>query len=147
MKKLILFALFLSGCATPVAYNHSEKCALVGMKLNGAQIQESAGTAYNWDSGTTTINIYSEGVNCSLPKTSEEACTINAWREVANPKVEYNEGIGAKKLITGVGYVIYIFPGLIAKIGFDSQAKMSIRKSMEIAKTAFQKCERAPASK
>lgn len=151
MKKylclIVMTALAIGGCASPILYTNSSRCALQGMQLEGVSMGDSSGQSYNYRT-QSTVNTYSSyyGVNCSVPKDAISACYVSARREALEPALEYNNGFEMKRLITGLGYTAFIVPGVIAKFYYDSEAIAAATKSLELRKAAEAKCGRYPAS-
>lgn len=146
MKKVLCLALLLvvsSGCATAIPYSHREECALKGMKLTGVTSGYSRGiaTAWNWQNTVTaTSSAYEESVSCEMPKTKIEKCEIARLQRIATPKIEYNSSIDSKKFITGAGYVLYVIPGVVAKVVYDGKRSDAIDQSRAIASETESMC-------
>jgi hypothetical protein len=158
MNKIILLSvciLSLSGCATMAPVSYDEHCAVQGMKFTGVTqssgTEFSTATAYNYQTGQTA-NAYGsssysgQSVSCRPPQNEVEKCEVQHAGAAAAPKIDYNDGIGGKRFLTGTGYVLWIIPGLIAKGAFDSQRDGAIKRSQEIA-NQLPACDRSPASK
>lgn len=132
---LILACIALSGCATPIHYTSRERCALGGLKLAGVDVTDSSAVAYNWKSNsTTTVNESSKSIRCDVIKTEEERKENERILAIAEPKVKYNDTVDGKRLINGIGYCLWIVPGILAKVVFDVEYDKAVKESDAIAR-------------
>lgn len=129
-----VLAALASGCATAIPYTYQEHCAFDGMKLQG--VQHSHGQAMVYSQGhLASGHSYGTGVSCEIPKTDADKAEVNHIREAAQPKADYNRNIGPKRLLTGVGYVLWILPGIGAKLYYDSQYDKAVEASQQRYRT------------
>jgi len=138
MKKLmcVITILSFSGCATGIRYNSNQECSARGMVLDGVSISHESARAsgYNYYSGTTTVNASSsyESANCEYPKDDAKKCEAKTYLSSTEPINEYNDGIGGKRLLNGLGYLAFIVPGIVLKIIYDNQRSDAISESRKI---------------
>jgi hypothetical protein len=131
-------------------YTYQESCALKGMKLSGVSEANGHDTAYayNWQtqqSASATVNSYSESVACRVAETAADKCEVEHFQKTAAPKVEYNDGYKGKYFLSGLGYWLFIVPGVILKLTYDSELSKAEAQSRAIASTSS--CGPKPASK
>ena len=123
----------LSGCATAIPYSSKEKCALDDMKVVGVDLGNSSAAAYNLQTRAMVVGRGSgTTVRCEVPSTDAEKAEIEAINQYLEPINAYNSGIGGKRVLTGVGYVFWILPGLGAKLYYDSQYDKAIKDAEAI---------------
>lgn len=135
LSLLIATAISISGCATVAPVSDSETCAKSGMLLAGKSFSE--GNATVWTGKTTAIGSSSGiSLSCRVPENEADKCEVNRIASIAQPKFEYNENIGTKRTLTGVGYVLWIIPGVVLKLVYDSQYDKALSASNEISKTS-----------
>lgn len=141
----ILAGLSVVGCATAIPLSYHEHCALKGMRLAGVNSGNSYGSA---NSGNVRVNIdtYSENVSCVVPQTPVDKCEVSRYLKVVEPKIDYNESLGMKRNITGLGYCAGIVPGVVAKVLYDGQRSDARKASEKLEQETEGVCERAPAS-
>jgi hypothetical protein len=80
-----------------------------------------------------------------VPKTEQDRCEISRSIKIAEPKVEYNDGISGKRTVTGLGYTLFVAPGIIAKILYDKQRREALEQA-KLANETQSDCGRIPAS-
>lgn len=145
---LVLVAVGVSGCATAIPYGPHEQCAQQGETLEGVSTGRGVGYTPNFVTGRglmTVSNTYS--VNCREPQTEQEKCKIDAIQKEMVPKAEYNEHIENKKIVNETGYLLFLVPGVVAKVLYDDQRSDALAESNKIWEE--NKCDspREPASK
>lgn len=127
----------LVGCATAIPYSATERCAQDGMVLTGINHGTSNASAvvYNYRGGLTTASAsgVSTNVQCAVPNSDEEKKQIIDTRKELAPKEDYNQSLEGKKWLTGIGYFVYLVPGVVAKVIYDGQYDRAVEKSNEIA--------------
>lgn len=129
---LLLATAILSGCATAIPLSYQERCANEGMKLTGVDISSSSGSAYNYKQGSTVLNTEGENLRCEVPSKPEDLQRISELNQVSAPKIRYNSDMGTKRTITGWGYVLYVIPGIAAKIYYDREKSDALSASDQI---------------
>ena len=148
MRTLLLLAVVVvtSGCATAIPYSKEETCAFDGMKLGGVTHSSGSTSLYDPNSGRVlSADSSGKGFSCVPPESEKDKCEIDRLNLAVQPKVDYNSNLGTKKWVTGVGYVLYIVPGVVAKLVYDGKYDTAMEKSQEIASKPENSC-RAPAS-
>lgn len=147
---VFLISTSLFGCATAIPYSPVERCAQDEMVLIGINHGNSAATAvaYNYSGGLTTASAsgVSTNVLCSVPTNDEQKKQILDTKKELGPKEDYNGRLEGKKWLTGIGYFVYIVPGIVAKVIYDGQYDDAVKKSNEIATQSTQTVVRPPAS-
>ena len=134
LSVFIIITLLLTSCATPINYTYEESCALKGLVLSGVTSTNLNGSNYNINTGNTSVNNLSgESIQCKIAQNENEKCLINELRKKMIPKVDYNENISTYRTITGVGYCLFIVPGIIFKIIFDDKKNNAIIESNKIS--------------
>jgi len=119
----VMAAVVGSGCVHRPPLTPAEQCAEQGMILEGMSLSTSGGVGVATVNGTTAIarsSSYGETVACRRPATSTDHCEVASYSEAARRKGEFNTGW--RNLLIGVGYVVYILPGLVLYLVFDSQS-------------------------
>lgn len=133
----------LSGCATAIPYSFQERCARTDMKLSGVGYSDSNSVGYaqftkpnltSAGSAMATVNSESTSISCQPPTTDEERQQIQALKRGLPPKDEYNNSIQGKRFLTGLGYFIYIVPGVIAKLAFDALYDKAMQQSYQLSR-------------
>lgn len=134
MKKIISTACLLaltSGCATAIPYSYKEECSFKEMKLHGVDSAKFVGSVGNGISAD--FNGTEDRISCVVPTSDEERCEVVTSQATAKPKYDYNDSIGTKRFITGVGYVAGIVPGIIAKILYENQKNNALKESTRMS--------------
>lgn len=141
MKQFLacLVVVGLSGCATEIPYSAQEECALDGLKFVGVDKSNSSGVAsgYAWGEQTRNMNYVSSSiqVRCEIPKTEAEKVEISTLQKSVRPKVTYNRDVGTRKVVTGIGWLLYAVPGFILYMVFDDERTEAVTKSHEIERS------------
>lgn len=135
------------GCASSIGYTRAEKCALRDMKVTGAYFGGGSASAssYNWKTGETTSahgRHSFEGVNCAVPETPSEKCDVATNRASATAKADYQDGYGGKVILNGIGYVLYIVPGILLKLHYDSTREDALAQAKRDSERAASRCNR-----
>lgn len=130
---LIATALAFSSCATLIPYTYDQTCALKGLKLKGVVSSNSSADSYNYYNGSTSTAISGEAVNCEVPTTEEEKKSIETMRRNLTPIAEYNEKVPSYRTITGVGYVLWILPGIYFYYRYDSDKNLAMNQYEALA--------------
>jgi hypothetical protein len=120
------------GCATSAPISYQEHCANKGMMLASVTDTDSSAAAYGSNGSTAYARGNAESVSCEVPKTEVQSCEVRRLGAVAGPKVEYNSGLTGKKWVTGIGYVLYVLPGVGAKLYYDSKLDKAVAQSQKI---------------
>lgn len=157
MKSVFLIILLsITSCASRAPLSYKQSCGAKGMVLAGVNSQSGtfSGGSYNYQSNSyiSSRDSYDgESVQCVVPQTKKQECEASVYGQAAQPVLEYNDGYGTKRFLTGLGYYALIAPGIGFKLYYDSQLDKAVAKSREIEKEAFYGCnqseERYPASK
>src|SRR5690606_11683544 len=99
-----------SGCATVAPISLQEKCARDGMVLAGASAYEGSSAAYaafGKSHGNAFSNYSGTSLSCREPMSEGEKCEVNRLVRIAQPRFDYNENIGTKRTLTGIGYFVW----------------------------------------
>lgn len=136
----IVFTLLLSGCAVMAPLSYNEHCATRGMKLAGVSDTNGSSTSFMPGVGAVVSGGRAESVSCEVPQSDADLCKVKYYSATAAPKLEYNDGIGTKRLVTGTGYFLFVLPGVIAKLAYDSQLDGAVDASNDIAKQNASMC-------
>jgi hypothetical protein len=147
MKILILLWLTLAllGCATAIPYTAEEQCALGAMHLVGLDFQSGSSHAVASNGRSAVAHSYGTAVRCETPKSEAESSHVAIVRQSLDPKIEYNNAIGGKRLMTGIGYVLWIVPGIGLKLYFDSEYDNAVEQSYKIRSELSSGQPRTPA--
>ena len=152
MKVLVLIALVIfQSCASRAPLTYKQTCGAKGMVLAGVREDSGSTSSYSYDYGRLSGYYDGESVQCVVPQNKKQECEAHIYGQAARPIMEYNDGIGGKRVLTGAGYYALILPGIGLKLYYDKQRDLAVQKAMEIEKEAFYGCsiseEREPASK
>jgi hypothetical protein len=82
-----------------------------------------------------------------VAETEKDQCEVQRWQQIASPKAEYNSDYKTKYMLSGLGYWLFVVPGVAAKIAYDNQLSEAEKKSADIAASLRPCGERVPASK
>lgn len=98
-----------TSCATAIPYSREERCAFQDMKVGAVSF------------GQATGNNYYSSLTCVPLETDFDRCEYNRITTRAQPKIDYNDNITTKKWINGIGWCLWIIPGVVAKLLYDKQ--------------------------
>lgn len=130
MKKLtIVFAALLAGCAARAPISYQEYCALDGMVLRS--VTTASGSAIAFGGRPTTVKSSSEAISCEPPQSPSQRCEVEHLAAEAKPKHDYNSTVGKWNLGIGVGYVLWILPGVGMKLWSDAKYDKAIATAAE----------------
>ena len=154
MKFLILLPLFVVGCVTAIPLTSQETCSVEGMVPSGLVIGNESGGGVVSQYGSNNIYVSSQSVSrnvmCRPIANESEKCGLFASRKAQSVKSEFNNSVGGKRMLTGVGYVIF-WPGLIANYIFESQKSDTMTRASQTFESESMMCEksevRVPATK
>lgn len=133
MRLLVLLITAMTvGCASAIRISDKEACATRDLRLEGVDSGQvdSFHTASNgaYVSGSS----YGEVRRCGVPSSEAEKREISDLKAAAEPKFEYNSGIKGKRLLTAVGYVFWVVPGVLLKYMYDGQYDEAVTRSNQI---------------
>ena len=134
MKKFIILAVascFISACATYAPVSYQEKCALKGMVLSGVGSESGSSFAVGRNGAWASGRSQSETVMCRVPETPKEQCEINSYVKAFEPKAKYNDSVSSVNPWIGVGYFIYILPGVVGKLAMDNKLDKAVNSYEE----------------
>lgn len=90
-----------------------ESCAINDMRLGGLGMSSSTAQAFNWHAGTTTVTASEQSIACIPFDSPEQHQRINFLKPIVQAKMSYNSDVKSQRLLTGLGYCLYIIPGII----------------------------------
>ena len=132
---LITILLGLS-CATQLPYTVEETCALNDLKFSNAVTTQVISVNRTASERVPLLKTDTETVAvCELPKTTEEKRHVQSLRAELAPKVQYNDSIEAKQLLTGLGYYLFVLPGVGLKLKYDADYDAALAASRTIEST------------
>jgi hypothetical protein len=107
-----ILSLSLAGCVSAPRVTPQERCAMTGLSLGSTSSVSAGGTV-----GATTGIFGASGYQCVRPTSERERCEIEANAAAGRTKDDY--GVVGKNVIIGVGYLLYIVPGVLMYFIFD----------------------------
>lgn len=147
----VLLAILLPGCAHQIPLTYQESCASRGMVFSGIETYNGQAFAYGANGAWANVQATGESVSCSVPKTQVESCQTEYLANESAPKRAYNSNVQSLRLLTGIGYVLYIVPGVAMKYVADKRYDKAVLDSQDYVATTPNSCSalepREPASK
>lgn len=122
----------LVSCVHKPALSGEEECAMRGMVMAGVDVSHSSASAVAVTPGRHPVvargSGYSETYQCREATSQQDYCRIRAYQYAAQRKMNYSTT--GKNVAIGVGWVLYILPGLVLYIWLkgaveDDGARMS----------------------
>lgn len=142
MKNLliILTIVNLASCAHQIPLSYEERCAIKGMKFNGLVNESNGASVSTFSNGDNTVNGYSESymssVQCVSPTTAKDRCEIKKKATAATEAQVWNAGVRGKNLLTYMGYVFFILPGVCLQSWYGNQESEHLYSITELRKPA-----------
>lgn len=112
----VLGLLFASACVHRPPLNPQEVCASNGMLAENAALSRSGTVSVEGDSATT----FGANLGCRRPVTPDEVCEVSAANTSMSVKMGFSPG--GPNFLIGVGYVVFIVPGIVLYLLFDHQS-------------------------
>ena len=137
---LISIVLTTSGCVHRLSMANNQQCASEGMVLDGVDMGSTSAASIGPNFSTYSTSARSNVVRCSMPKKEADKCKIGVYLKSMNPKEEFNQHIGWKNLLIGVGYS-YLIPGIAAYYYFDNQRDQAYGDALKIIDEGTKTCE------
>ncbi len=110
----LVYLLPLTACISAPRVTAQERCAMNGLTLASSSNVNAGGVI-----GQTTGIFGASGYQCVRPATERERCEIQAHASAGAIKDDF--GVTGRNVAIGVGYLLYIIPGIIMYFVFDSQ--------------------------
>ena len=111
-----------------------------GMKLAGMSVTDGSASAVAVGGGTVVSVDSSSSATayqCEMPR-QEEICTVEAYRQAAAEKTSYHPG--GRNVLIGIGYCVYIVPGLAMYWAFDSGRDGKIARANTVEADRLRSC-------
>jgi hypothetical protein len=141
MGKAIVAVAMLSACVSAPRLTANERCARRGMVLAGVSLSSSGGVGVATGGGRTVVatsSSYGEDVICMRPATPADACEVQGARVSADQKLDFS-AIGWN-LTIGIGYVLFILPGVVMYFVADSQSDAVGREAERAGANTTARC-------
>lgn len=129
---VVIVAVMSVGCASAIRISDKEECATRDLKLEGVDSGQVDSFHAASNGAYVRGNSYGEVRRCGVPSSEAEKREISDLKAAAEPKVEYNSGIKGKRLLTAVGYVFWVVPGILLKYMYDGQYDEAVAQSNKI---------------
>jgi hypothetical protein len=140
----VLSLIILASCASNISKSYKQRCSSRDLVLDGVSANNGSGYSYNYATQSSVTNTYSgENLHCVVPKTESQKCEIERDKKILEPIEAYNDKDAPIK--TGLWYIAYVIPGVVAKYVYDSQREDAVKKSKEIEKELAGTCEKIAA--
>lgn len=122
LLSLFIFSfLLLLGCAHNIPLTYDEYCAQDGLYFIGTNDTHSSGLGSDFRGNFVGLSSKSRNISCARPQTKIEKCEVSKSSELLKIKNKFNDGKPTRNIITGAGYLLYIFPGVIAYLIYDGE--------------------------
>lgn len=141
--RYLLVLVVISSCASYAPKTYNQQCADKGMVLTGVSNSSGSGSHYNIGTNSSVVSSYAdEAVHCIVPENDIQRCEVEKYVESSMSVQEYNSSAGTKRFVTGVGYIAFILPGVVAKLVFDNQLDEAVSRSLEKEKFVKVTCKK-----
>ncbi len=110
--------------------------------MNGLTLASSSSVSAGGAIGQTTGIFGASGYQCVRPATERERCEIEAHAQAGTVKDDF--GVLGRNIAIGVGYLVYIIPGLVMYFVFDSQKDDVEEEAASRRAAGLSHCARAP---
>lgn len=139
-----ILVLAQTACIHRIGVGNHQECAQEGMILEGINV--GSGTAHTRSSNFNTYDTVtnSRQVQCAIPKTDADKCALDVYERSLAPLHRFNQGVPGKNILIGVGYCLYIIPGIVGLIYFNGQKDEALDDSDQMIKTSLKSCEQTP---
>jgi hypothetical protein len=141
MGKAIVAVAMLSACVSAPRLTANERCARRGMVLAGVSLSSSGGVGVATSGRHTAVassSSYSEDVICVRPVTPVDTCEVQGGRVAAARKLDFSD-LGWN-LTIGIGYVLFILPGVVMYFVADSQSDAVGREAERAGANTTARC-------
>jgi hypothetical protein len=140
MRKWMSVVGLLGACVHAPIWSPQEQCAANGLVLNGVVSSHGETVAVASGGAIVVANAEStdESVSCRRPATIDETCEVRA--ATASLRVKLDFGTGWRNAMIGVGYVVYILPGLVLLLIFDSQKNSTADDAENVYADTLYRC-------
>jgi hypothetical protein len=131
-----------AGCMHALPLSYSETCGIRGMAMAGAVVSDGGANSTVSDSRGHTSTAYasshSDTAVCARAVTFQEQCEVRAAAIAGAIKADF--AVRSRNFALGVGYVLYVLPGVILYFLFDSQANATMREAELAASDIHRRC-------